>query len=108
MPRFMVCRDIEAGSSDFTIHNQSDGCHHIAEKRGWKFLGDYADCSEAKEVAQQLYPHVDGCCVCCKTCHTGKTFQKQNELDVALNPDRLDVVRTRGRFVSVSTPKRPG
>lgn len=54
-------------NGDHEVHTQN--CPHLPDTR--TYLGDFASCKPAVEIAKKIYPKSNGCYHCSKECHTG-------------------------------------
>jgi hypothetical protein len=59
----------EQKNGDHEVHRHS--CERLPEEKDLELLGEFSTCQEAVKKAKKIYVKIDGCAVCCRTCHKG-------------------------------------
>jgi hypothetical protein len=68
MDTYYVNRNAQA-NGDHEVHRHS--CESLPNEKNLEYLGEFSTCQDAIKKAKKLYPSVDGCAFCCRTCHKG-------------------------------------
>lgn len=60
---------ISTGNPHFNHEVHADGCIWMPAPANRQYLGYFSSCAEAVRKTKTFYPNVDGCAVCCPSCH---------------------------------------
>lgn len=69
MYKYYYVNKVSTGNPNYNHEVHTDDCYWLPSAENRIYLGYFSNCKDAIKEAEKYYNNVDGCAICCPSCH---------------------------------------